>query len=434
MALRDARAFVLGRPANSGGDPATPVVGGEGIWVQDMSGRRYMDLFAGAGVCSLGHSHPEFVEGLSRQLQAITVTRDVTVTRLELVQQLLSLLPPTHQRLGLFSTGSESVEVALRLAREMTGRAAVVSFVGGFHGRTAAAAAVSDVAADPTPMSALTAARLPYPRDDDTETSAANDDVLSKWREAARDQITATGSDIAAIIVEPIQGTAGNVIPAPGLLQAARILCDELGALLIADEIITGIGRTGTVLAVEREAVSPDIIVLGKGIGNGLPLSVVAVNERAAERSGVTWPMRCSSSSFGGNPLAMAAGLATLRIVERDALAQNAADVGRYWLQELRTELARRCPGVTVNGQGLMISLSLDMAVDTDDRAALASSLRSSGLVVGWHESRIRLNPPLTFTRSDAEDATTTLVDCIDRWCEAMGPSLSENACSGDRR
>ena len=416
-ALSRERAHLRFGFSSSGLTVDAPFCSGSGARVRDTEGREYLDLFAGAGVCSLGHRHEGFVRRVGDQLDRLVVSRQPTPARAEYVEALVEVLPPELPCVGFFSTGAEAVEAALRIARGACGPGLTVAFDGAFHGRTADALAVSDplVAAAPGALPRADVVRLPFPAESgaDAEDHAA----LDRWESAAREALACAGSPVAAVIAEPIQGTAGNVAPVEGFLSALRRLADDLGAALVFDEVITGFGRTGRMFRLEHERAVPDLLVIGKGMANGVPVAAVAATERILAGNPAGTP-GTTSSSFGANPLAMAAAHAALDAIRQEDLVANAASTGLRWLELLRSELAG-VPGVAaVRGHGLMLALDLAVAPG-DDRdgsrtgAAAAQRALEAGLLLAHEGPTLRLNPPLVFDVSDAEEATERLAGCL---------------------
>src|SRR5215472_398420 len=309
---------------------------GSGCTLIDEDGKRYIDFVAGIGVGSVGHCHPHYVEALKRQVERLTFGSFTTETRARFLDLLGSLTPAGLTRIQLFSGGAEAVEAALRLARAATGKHEVLGFWGGFHGKTGGVLGLlgSDFKHHLGPFQPgqhlspyadcyRCPLRLRYP-----ECGIACAEYL---RDVIRYQ---TAGEIAAIIVEPIQGTAGNVVPPEGFLRAVEAIAKEHEALLLADEMLTGFGRTGKMWGASHDGVIPDIMTVGKGMGGGFPLSgVVSTTELTAKKP---WSNpSASSSSYGGNPLASAAGLAALQIILKENLVKNAERVGAVMLTRL---------------------------------------------------------------------------------------------------
>jgi 4-aminobutyrate aminotransferase/(S)-3-amino-2-methylpropionate transaminase len=344
----------------------------QGCVIQDVDGQNYLDFMAGVGVASLGHSHPRWASAIAQQAAKISIGSFASAPRLALLKLMASLLPEELRRVQLYSGGSEAVEAAIRLAKAHTGKFEVVSFWGGFHGKTGG---VLPMIGDPFKQGwgplAPGAISVPYADPyrpvidslDPAEVSAATLDL-------ARKQIDATSlGSIAAVIIEPIQGTAGNVVPPADFLPGVQQLARDYDALLISDEMITGFGRTGKMFGFEHFDVEPDIITLGKGFGGGFPVTAVVATEGIAEDSHPWSKPSSSSSSVGGNPLAAAAALATIETILEEDLVENSRRVGERILARLETWKERfPCVG-DVRGRGLLIGM--DMVADRGTKEPL---------------------------------------------------------------
>lgn len=392
------------------------MVEGRGSTLIDADGQEYLDFFAGVAVASLGHSHPHFVQALTKQLQRLVVGSFTTRPRSALLKLLADIAPGRLHRTQLYSGGSEAVEAALRLAKSYTRKFEVVGFWGGFHGKTGG---VIGLIGDEwkqqwgplTPGTHLVPYadcyrcpfRLKYP------------DCGMFCLDFARQSIrTSTGGQIAAIIVEPIQGTAGNIVPPPEFLPGVQEIAKENGALLIADEMITGFGRTGKTFGCEHTGTEPDIMTIGKGFGNGFPVTGLISRDEVVAAKPFSKPSS-SSSSYGGNPLASSAALATVETILNDDLVGNAARVGQTLLDGLR-ELQEKYDFIgDVRGRGLLIGMDLVKNRQTKEPLAPAVSERiflgalRRGLLLMGYFSRVRINPPLVLTETEARDGVAIL-------------------------
>src|SRR5499426_1376247 len=302
----------------------------------DEDGNEYIDFIAGIAVGSIGPCHPHYVEALKRQVERLTFGSFTTETRAKFLDLVASVAPEGLTRIQMFSGGAEAVEAALRLAHAATGKSEVLSFWGGFHGKTGGVLPLLGSEfkhllgpfmpgrySSPYADCYRCPFKLKYP------------DCGIACAEYVRDVIRyQTAGEIAAIIVEPIQGTAGNIIPPEGFLRAVQSVAKDHGALFFADEMITGFGRTGSMWGTDHERVVPDIMTVGKGVGGGFPLSAVISTDALTQAKPWSNPS-FSSSSYGGNPLASAAGLAALQIILKEDLAKNADRVGRVMLARL---------------------------------------------------------------------------------------------------
>jgi 4-aminobutyrate aminotransferase-like enzyme len=401
---------------------------GRGSTLIDEDGREYIDFIAGIGVGSVGHCHPHYVEALKRQVERLTFGSFTTETRAKFLDLLSSLTPPGLTRIQMFSGGAEAVEAALRLAKAATGKHEVIGFWGGFHGKTGGVLGLlgSDFKHHLGPFMPgqyLTPyadcfrcpLRLRYP-----ECGIACADYV---RDVIRHQ---TAGEIAAIIVEPIQGTAGNVVPPDGFLRAVQAIAREHDALLIADEMLTGFGRTGAMWGAAHEGVVPDIMTVGKGMGGGFPLSGVVSTDDLTHRKPWSNPS-ASSSSYGGNPLAAAAGLAALEIIVRENLVENSERVGRSMLSALHAMKEKHpCIG-EVRGRGLMLGIELVRDRKTKEPIAkdftkmLYQECLRRGLVAMTYSHAIRINPALLITEESALAGLAILDEAILATSQAHG-------------
>jgi 4-aminobutyrate aminotransferase-like enzyme len=395
---------------------------GEGSEIIDADGNRFLDLAAAICVAALGYGHPGYVRALSEQLARTHSGSFTTEARVRALEIVTSLAPRNLTRLQLFSGGTEAVESAIRLSRAYTGKFEVLSFWGGFHGKTAGSLAQmgSDFKHGLGPL-APGACLTPY-------ADCAFCPFRTRYPECgllcvdfARDKIKReTTGRLAAVLIEPLQGTAGNVAPPREFLPAVAKLAKEHGALLIADEMITGFGRTGRMFAVEHSGVEPDLMTLGKALGGGFPVSGLLAPEEIAAAEPWSKPS-FSSSSYGGNPLASAAIAAAIGTIREDRLAENAQKVGELLRQGLGA-LAERHPCVAhVRGEGLMLGFDLVEAGGALWSSArcqkLFQALLRRGLITMAYAPRVRVNPPLIFTKQQAGEA----VDIIDLGLREVG-------------
>ncbi len=366
---------------------------GCGSRVRDVAGREYIDLTAGWGVTSIGHCHPALVEAIREQAGRLMQTTNLfyTLEQVELVEALCALTPPALTRAFLVNSGTEAVDGALKLAHRATGRAQFVSTRASFHGRTIGALGVIGQARHRDPYDAIVppyGAVVPF------------DDL-----DAAADAI---GPGTAAFIVEPVQGEGGVNVPRPGYLRGLRALCDRRGALLILDEIQTGIGRTGRMLALEHDGVVPDVLTLGKGLGGGFPVGAFMTTEAVAATVG----LGDHGGTYVGNPLACAAAGAVLRVVEQDHLVARAAAVGarvRARLEAFAGDHPERVE--SVRGQGLLLGLVLR---DTERAAALPLRAIERAVLVNLTAGCVvRFFPALNIPDDDLGPALETVLALI---------------------
>jgi len=394
---------------------------GKGVNVYDTNGNEYIDLFAGAGIAALGHSHPKFISCLKDQLDQLIVGSYTTEVRSKYINQLFKLLPTELSQISFFSTGTESNEVALKLARNYSKKQQIVSFWGGYHGRTSGALALSDPSfADPSVEVIPGTIRVPYP-DNYRKLIDLDDESYLIWiTDFIRRSISKSSvNGIAAIIVEPIQGTSGNIIPVKGFLKALRKLTTEIGALLIVDEIITGFGRSGVQFCFQQENIVPDILVIGKAMGNGVPISAVITNEQIASTSSLSKPSGLSSS-FGGNPFSLRAAQLSLEIIQEEKLIENSQKVGAFWLEILKSELSEFSFVGDIRGKGLMLAIELvedkisKLPLNGDAVAKLFNLSLKNGIIGSFRSPHLRLNPSLIFSEEDAVTAMYKIKKCFE--------------------
>jgi 4-aminobutyrate aminotransferase-like enzyme len=371
----------------------------EGATVTDVDGNRYLDATAAFGVANAGHCNPRVAEAVSQQARRLVHGMgDVhpSQIRVQLFERLARILPGGLESVFLATTGSEAVEAALKSAMLHTGKSRFVTYRGAYHGLSFGALAVGGIERFREPFAgALGAAPLllDYPSERTTNLQAAIDDARRAFLK--RD-------DLAAVIIEPIQGRGGVVVPPTGYLRALRALCDQRSVVMIVDEIFTGFGRTGGWFAVERERVVPDILCIGKAMGSGLPISAAA--GRAEIMS--AWPESSGealhTSTFLGNPLACAAAIATIDELERLDLPATAARAGRALGPRLQSLLAH--PSVVdVRGTGLLYGIAFREAAQAT--AVVKAALRR-GLILlqsGGCGDVITISPPLVIARRQLE-------------------------------
>jgi len=393
---------------------------GEGSRLYDEDGNHYIDFIAGIAVGSVGHCHPRYVRALQDQASKLTFGSFTTEVRAKFLELLGRVTPRGLTRIQLFSGGAEAVEAALRLAKSATKKFEFVGYSGAFHGKTGGVLPllwgdfkhglgpfVPGCVSAPYAYCYRCPLHLTYP---DCGVACAEE-----TRDVIRDQ---TGGAIAAIIVEPMQGTAGNVIPPPGFLPAVRAIAKEHGALFIADEMITGFGRTGKMWGVDHEGVLPDVMTLGKGVGGGFPLSALVSTDELTRHPPFSNPSG-SSSSYGGNPLASAAGLAALEIILSEDLVGNAERVGGAMLLRLQAMQEKHRIIGDVRGKGLLLGLELvkdrrtKELVPNEFTKALFQECLRRGLVAMVYTPVIRLNPPLNIDEETALEGLEILDEAL---------------------
>ena len=402
-------------------------VKGEGCVIEDADGNRFIDFFAGVGVASLGYNHPKYVSAMQKQLSEIHVGSFTSKNRAELSKLLSDIAPGNITRAQYYSSGAEAVEAALRLAKSYTGKTEFIGFWEGFHGKTLG---VVGLLGDnfkhklgPLPVGTYSS---PYPNCNHCpfKKEFATCDWLCMEFLEKKIRYETTGN-IAAIVVEPIQGTAGNVVPPQGFLLKLKELAHSIGALLICDEMITGFGRTGKMWGVEHFDVVPDIMTIGKGFGGGFPMTGVMSNEEVIFAKPFANPSG-SSSSYGGNPLATTAALTTLKVMEEEGLVENSAKVGAYMMNRFN-EMKEKYPIIgDVRGKGLMIGVELVKDKKTNEKLdkkycqVMFDECLKRGLISMFYNPDIRINPPLVISQEIAEEGISIMEEAISHVCDTI--------------
>jgi 4-aminobutyrate aminotransferase len=388
---------------------------GSGATVEDVDGNVFLDCAAGIAVNATGHAHPEVVRAVAEQAQLflhMSGTDFYYEVQVRLAEELAAILPIDGGVRSFFgNSGTEAVEACIKLARYATGRPALIAFLGGFHGRTLGSLALTaSKTVQRTGFGPLTPAvyHAPFPNCYRCPVGATPDTCAAECLRFIEDQILVhlvSPEEVAAVVIEPIQGEGGYLVAPDRFLQRLRELTTSHGILLVADEVQCGMGRTGRMFAIEHAGVKPDVVAIAKGIASGLPLGVAS-----ARADLMTWPPGTHASTFGGNPVSCAAALATIRLL-REGLVANAADVGSHLMAAL-TALMDRHPLIgEVRGRGLMIGVELVRDRRTKEpagqaRNALVSACFDRGLLLlGAGGSAIRFSPPLVLTRDQADIA-----------------------------
>ena len=359
----------------------------QGSIIRDIDGKEYIDCLGGYGVFSLGHRHPRVVAAVKKQLDMMPLSSKVLFDKpmADLAALLADITPGDLCYSFIGNSGAEAVEGALKLARIHTGRAKVVATGGAFHGKTLGALSATGRDLFREPFQPLLAGFVHVPFGDAAALAAAVDD------------------DTAAVILEPIQGEGGIIVPPDDYLPAARRLCDEKGAVLVCDEVQTGLGRTGAMFAVDHHGVVPDIITTAKALGGGV-MPVGAFTARPALWEKYIAAPFLHTSTFGGNPLACAAAIAAITVVREEKLVERAAETGAYFLAGLG-RLAAAYPDVIreVRGRGLMIGIELSKE---GVGGLLMSELINRGILVAYtlnNPKVIRVEPPLAISRAHVD-------------------------------
>lgn len=393
---------------------------GQGSYVTDVDGNTYLDFHVGVSVGSLGHSHPQYVKAVSEQLSKVAVGSFTSKARLALMKLIATITPEGLTRTQLFSSGAEAVEAAFRLAKSITKKRQIFGFWGGYHGKTAGTLPLSLVdwkhEVGPYPPGYHQA---PYADCYRCPLSLTYPDCGIACAEHLRKQIKEEAKgDVAAVIAEPVQGTAGNVVPPDGYIRAIRDIAREAGAVYISDEMITGFGRTGYLFGVDHDRVTPDIMTIGKAMGSGFPVSGVITTEAHARAKPWSLPS-ASSSSYGGNPLASAATLVTVQTILEEKLVENSARVGRILLDGLK-KLQNKYEFIgDVRGRGLLIGI--DLVKDRKTKELLPKALCEKffieglkrGLLMMSYSPRVRIHPPLNLSEAEASEGLAKMDEAL---------------------
>jgi 4-aminobutyrate aminotransferase len=390
---------------------------GEGAIVEDVDGNTFLDCTAGIAVASTGHSHPAVVEAIidqARKFLHMSGTDFYYEPQVRLAEYLSAIAPMPGPHLSFFgNSGTEANEAALKLAKYHTRRQGIIAFFGAFHGRSMGSLSLT--------ASKLTQRRgfapfvpgtyhAPYP---DTYRSGLSPDACAAQSiEFIENQLfvhLVPPDEVAAVMVEPIQGEGGYLVPPTAFLQQLRELTTRHGILLLVDEVQSGMGRTGKMFAIEHAGVEPDVVTIAKGIASGMPLGI------ATSRSEfMSWPPGAHASTFGGNPVSCAAAIVTIKLL-RDELIKNAATVGAHLMEGAKALMQKHPLIGDVRGRGLMLGLELVRDRGTKERAtterdALVRECFTRGLLVlGAGRNAIRLAPPLVLTTQQADEALTLL-------------------------
>lgn len=397
----------------------------KGCWVEDLDGNQFLDCAAGIAVCSTGHCHPTVVDAIKNQAENLLHICGADYYEeqyITLAERLANLAPGGGDGWKVFlgNSGAEAVEAAIKLARHHTGRPYIISFYGAFHGRTMGA--VSLTASKPIyhngfgPLLAgvkhahyAYCYRCPFNQKyPECNLACANDIEETLFGKVVAPE------EVAAIFVEPVQGEGGYIVPPDGWLQKIREICDKYDILMVADEVQSGIGRTGKLWAIENWDVVPDIVCSAKAIASGMPLSAMMARDEV-----MTWPPGAHGSTYGGNPVSCAAAQATLDVLENENLMENAVKVGGYFVQKLN-ELAEVTNSIgDVRGLGLMVGVEL--VKDKKTKAAakklteelMVECFNRGLLVLPCGPNSLRFSPPLTITMEEAAIAFDIFADAL---------------------
>ena len=398
---------------------------GTGSEVWDVDGNRYIDFNAGIAVTSTGHAHPAVVKAVKDQAEKflhMSGTDFYFADMIRLAERLNDIRPMQEESFTFFTnSGAEAVEAAIKLARHKTGRQQFIGFLGGFHGRTMGALSFTSSKSiyrkdfAPT-MPGVT--HIPYcnPYRPILATHEGQDygDAVLDYLENVIFAQMVPPTEVAGVLIEPIQGEGGYVVPTPHFLPRLREICTKYGIVMIADEVQSGMGRTGKWWAIEQWNVEPDVVCSAKGIASGMPLGAII-----ARKSVMTWKPGQQGSTFGGNPLSCAASLATLDVIEREHLLSYATETGEYMLDALR-EMQLRHPTIgEVRGKGFMIGVEFVLdkktkAIAHDHAECIVSKCFENGLLtLSCGKSSIRMSPALNIPRPLVDEALAIFEDAV---------------------
>jgi 4-aminobutyrate aminotransferase len=397
---------------------------GRGAIIEDVDGNRFLDFNAGVAVAALGHAHPEIAQVIAQQASEfvhISGTDYYYPHQTALAEKLVQVTPGDFaKKVHYGNSGAEAMEGALKAAIYATGRDKFIAFRGAFHGRTFGTLSLTasraaqrrgfgPQALDVTHVPYANPIRFPLER----RSGESVGQRVARYIEQTIFKTTVAPEDCAAIVVEPVQGEGGYVVPSPDFLPELRRICDEHGIALIVDEVQSGMGRTGKLWAIEHFGVVPDIMCMAKAIGGGLPLGVTIAREEL-----MRWHVGAHASTFGGNPVAIAAALKTFEILENGVM-QNAAEMGAYMMDRLRELQDKHAAIAEVRGLGLMIGAEIAHDREANEpwpelRDKIVVNCFHRGLVIqGAGESALRFSPPLIVNREQVDFAVETLDEVI---------------------
>ncbi|KXA99576.1 hypothetical protein AKJ48_02970 [candidate division MSBL1 archaeon SCGC-AAA261O19] len=364
------------------------LVEGEGVKVEDDEGKEYLDFVGGIAVCALGHSHPNVAKAICGQSKKLAHVSNLyhIPPQVELAGKLAEITPKGIEKFFFCNSGAEAVESAFKLAVKHTGRGKIVAFEGSFHGRTAATVGATWNKSYREPFEALIPPIFEFAPFGDLK--------------GVKDTVD---EDTAAIIVEPIQGEGGVNVPSDDFLPRLREICDENNALLIADEVQAGMGRTGKWFACENWEVEPDIITMAKALGNGFPIGCMGAKSEVMD----SFSPGDHASTFGGNPLACTVGKTVIETMEDEKLLQRAAKVGEYFKEKLEDLASKHDACIEARGLGLMLALELR---EEDVAKSVLSRAREEGFLINRTAgSVLRFVPPLIIKQEHIDELINTL-------------------------
>lgn len=394
----------------------------KGNIIKDVDGNEFLDIIGGIGVNGLGHSHPKFVKAISAQVAKISVGSFTSAHRLDFFKMIDQIKIGELNRIQLYSSGSEAVESALRLAKNKTGKWEMVSFSGGFHGKTQGALSLmgSEFKKSYGPF-APGSNIIPYAYCYRCPFGTTYPGCGLACLEVGRNHLKAnSNSGIAAFIIEPVQGTSGNVIPPKEFLLEVKKLANEFDSLMIADEMITGFGRTGAFWGSELSGVVPDILTIGKQFGGGFPISgVISTTDLMTTKP---WGNPSgSSSSYGGNPLASAAAKISTQIIMEEKLVENSKQMGEYFLNKLKPFYERYAFIGDIRGSGLMLAIEMVKNKKTKEPLSknatnlIFKEFLNHGLLTMAYSASFRIQPAMTIDKDTIDNIVEVMISVFDK-------------------
>lgn len=393
--LTDRQLFLNNLAQTSDAPLALEITKAEGVYIFDSSGKKYIDLISGISVSNTGHRHPAVVEAIKDQvdkyMHLMVYGEYIQSPQVRLAGALAEILPERLNNCYFVNSGSEAVEGALKLAKRYTGRHKIVAFTNAYHGSTQGSLSVIGNESYQTPFGPL------LPGVSHTEFNSLS-------------ALQGVTTETACVIVEPVQGEAGVIAGTPEFISALRTRCSETGALLIFDEIQTGVGRTGKMFAFEKYNVIPDILLLAKGLGGGMPLGAF-ISSREIMQTLTFNPVLGHITTFGGHPVSCAAALANINVIRNEKLAESVASKSDLFIQELR-----KCKAIKeIRSSGLMIAIQLNSFAQV--KKAIDISIEN-GVIIDWflfNDSSIRIAPPLTISVEQIVEACRIIRDAIEK-------------------
>ena len=393
---------------------------GRGIVVTDVDGNEFFDFSSGIAVTSTGHCHPHVVAAIQKQASELihmSGTDFYYESLVTLAERLSKIAPmPGPHRFYYGNSGAEAIECALKLARYHTGRQQIIAFYGAFHGRTMGALSLTASKPQQRRRFAPLVPGVTHVLFPDVYRKGEQDALAcARFIEDKLFKTTVAPEEVASIFVEPVQGEGGYVPAPPVFMRELRRICDEHGILLVADEVQSGIGRTGKWWAIEHTGVQPDIVCIAKGIASGMPLGVTLAKAEIMD-----WVPGSHASTFGGNPVCIAAALATLDVIEREGLLRNTEEVGNYMLRHMADWPKKHKLVGDVRGYGLMIGVELVTDKQTKERASaerdrvIELAFERGVLFLGCGPNTIRIAPPLITKKEQANIAMDVLEECLE--------------------